>query len=343
VISTVMAGRHRISQWQTAERALCGDPGHRRYRSYRLLCLLELRARLRSARRSALPTIAASGVAIADLDGDGWPDVIFANAQGDASFVYWGSPDGFASNRRLQLPTFNASAITAVDLNHDGHPDLVFANFNKGNSYDTDSYIYWGGPDGPEANRRQSLPTSGASAIVVADLQNTGKNDLIFINGLAATNYQPPSLLYLSDRRDPYVFSRQRSLDVDAQGCDSYAAADLDLSGFPDLLIPSADGLSIYWGGTRAFQRMSRTVVTPTTAQDVRVADVNRDGYLDLVLSEWGPAHPKSRFIMVVRPDSLRSIASRCRWRAVSTPRPWLTSTAMVGWISRFPMKIIKG
>ena len=248
------------------------------------------------ARRTGLPTVAVSGVAIADLDRDSWPEVVLSNGEGGASFVYWGSPEGFLPRRRLALPTNNASAVLAADLNRDGDVDLVFAQLNLGPRLDTDSVIYWGGPRGPDAARRQGLPTSGATAVVAADLTQRGRSDLIFCNNLDGTGAETPSSLYLSDRYDPSIFSPARRIEVRTEGLNnsfngpySYSAADLNFDGNPDLIIPDNHGVFLYRGGESGYGPEHSTPITRTSAFSARLADFNRDGYLDLALSEWEP------------------------------------------------------
>jgi len=130
---------------------------------------------------------------------------------------------------------------------------------------------------------------NGASAIVVADLTRQGHNDLIFINKQDGTGGETPASLYLSDRNRPDIFSAASRIEVDTRGPDSYSAADINLDGLPDLVIPGSDGVSIYWGGDHPFQREGRTPVFSNYAFSTRLADFNRDGYLDLLPSEWTP------------------------------------------------------
>ena len=241
----------------------------------------------RSDHRTGLPTVAGFDAAAGDFDGDGWTDLAFANGEGGASFVYWGSSDGFQARRRLAMPTNHAHAVRAVDLNGDHRLELVFANFNLGSNFDTDSFMYWG--DGFDVGRRQGVPTSGASAIVVADLKKQGRSDLIFINKQNGIGGEAPSTLYYSDRQSPEIFSPARRIGVESVETSAYSAGDINLDRKPDLIIPGADGTSIYWGGGPGYGRANRTFVTSNSTLSTRLADFNRDGYLDMVLCEWHP------------------------------------------------------
>ena len=60
-------------------------------------------------RRLELPTLGASGVASSDVNGDGHPDLIFANSHDGTtydvpSYIYWGSPSGYAPYLRFANP-----------------------------------------------------------------------------------------------------------------------------------------------------------------------------------------------------------------------------------------------
>lgn len=248
-----------------------------------------------ATRRLALPTVAASDVAIGDLDQDGFQDLIFANNQGGASFVYWGSKSGFEARHRLALPTKSAKSVISVDLDGDGFIDLAFANSSEQSLFDIDSYIYWGGPGGPSADRRQALPTSGATSVVAAQLRPDTAPALIFLNKQSGRDGDTPSTLYLSDVNRPSVFDPAKGFDLETDGPNSFSAVDLNQDGWPELLVPCDEALFAYWSDKGTFKKTSRTALSTGASFSSRLADFNRDGYLDLMLSEWIPGSTTTR------------------------------------------------
>jgi len=102
------------------------------------------------------------GVSVADLDHNGYLDVICLNtnlgaddAKNQTAYIYWGEPDGFATPRRTELPSGGSGLPLAVDLNGDGNLDLVFAFPADG------AVIYWGdGTRNYSPNRKFLVPGS---------------------------------------------------------------------------------------------------------------------------------------------------------------------------------------
>ena len=92
-----------------------------------------------SSLRFTLPTgTRPSGVTVADLNGDGIPDLIVANYADDTIWVYLGNGNGkFAAPEIYptdQGPGFAGPAEVAVaDLTGDGIPDLIYADYVSGN------------------------------------------------------------------------------------------------------------------------------------------------------------------------------------------------------------------
>src|SRR5258705_13602535 len=93
-----------------------------------------------------IPSLAGGGSTLADLNGDGWLDIVIANSSDGktplvSSYIYWGSKTGFSTSRRTDLPTMGANGVAAADMNGDGFVDLVFANSTDDVTHDVPSYI----------------------------------------------------------------------------------------------------------------------------------------------------------------------------------------------------------
>ena len=240
-------------------------------------------------RKVRLPTVNAQAAALGDLNQDGQPDVVFANAKGGASYIYWGRCGEFRPNWRTAVPTRGASDCIIDDLNDDGHPDLAIAHYDdgavrnppeRGITHVTESYVYWGGPQGLDTQHRSELPTWGATGVLAADLNRDGEKDVVFFNkrdGVAPT----PAYVYWGDQNGRFDPRRRQELP---RGGGSYTASDLDQDGHVDLFLPSV----LYWGGPQGYSIRNETILS-TNGRAARTADLNRDGYLDLALAEWSP------------------------------------------------------
>ena len=75
-----------------------------------------------------LPTLGAGKSRLADLNRDGWLDLVFVNLIHNYShrldaYIYWGGP-GFRQSRRTELPTLFAHGLDVADPDADGYLDL---------------------------------------------------------------------------------------------------------------------------------------------------------------------------------------------------------------------------
>ena len=250
-------------------------------------------------RKGTLPTRAAQHSAVADLNQDGFPDIVFAlsagfweyrasGPQGYASpcRIFWGSAEGFDRNRKTDLPALGASAVAIADLNHDGWPDVVFANREKEGDPNVNSYVYWGGAKGFDPQHRTELPTHQANWVVVGDVNGDKLPDIVFANGQGNMSY-----VYLNGP-DGFAATRRWELATsEARGC---AVGDLNHDGWPEIFFTNFKTAGnplthscLYWGSAEGFSEDRRQKFETVGAWGVSLADLNHDGFAEIIISNY--------------------------------------------------------
>jgi hypothetical protein len=121
------------------------------------------------------------GIATADFNGDGRPDLAVANTDGTVTIYYALAPDRFSAPVHLQTRAQELRGIIAADLNGDGRPDVavaapysgeVFLFINHGTAFaEASSLTAW----------------AGARNLTAGDFDGDGRQDLVLggtTNGL---------------------------------------------------------------------------------------------------------------------------------------------------------------
>jgi outer membrane protein assembly factor BamB len=234
----------------------------------------------------------ASYVAIGDLNGDGKPDLAVSDsdayAPGTVS-VLIGNGDGTFQPASAYPVGQSSGTVAIADLNGDGNPDLVVVNSGGQNpSLDVTSSVsvLLGKGDGTFEPQTTFETYMGSMDVVIADFNGDAKLDL------AVANDSRGGLSVLLGNGDGTF---QPSITTfDASG-ESLAVGDLNGDGTPDLV--SVDGeydVEVSLGnGNGTFQR---DVPYPTFAlpccvtepNSEAVGDFNRDGKLDVAVSNFG-------------------------------------------------------
>jgi len=258
------------------------------------------------ADRIEFQTYMAKDVLVEDFNKDGYKDVFFTNHQqswrGEKrfgnrvidSFLYYGSPQGFSQENRVNLQTIGAWGANAADFNGDGWVDLVICNFQEAYSYEVPSFVYWNGPDGFEVTKRTPLYEHGAQGNAVADFNGDGHLDILITNmmGRSRGDYDP-SYLYLGNKDGQYNTTDRIILT----GREPYeqAMADLDDDGGVDILLANQGEIMrqeneiwIYWNRDNTFDMGYMTGLPGFRGAGVDTADLDRDGYLDVIFSSNG-------------------------------------------------------
>ncbi len=225
-------------------------------------------------------------IVAADLNGDGYPDLVVAN-NGNGNFgVFMNTADGSgAFNAEATTTMFaHANQVTAADLNGDGKMDLVLPEYGCGCAA-----VFLGNGDGTFGTENRFDIGAAPYQIAVGDLNGDGIMDL------AVTNQDPAGMgitvalgvgdgTFLAPNVTPYLTTLQTVITLSPYP--SYLSmTDLDGDGKLDLVYTNArfGTVGVMYGvGDGTFFDPVEYPVTGDSYGLV-LADVNGDGAVDVV------------------------------------------------------------
>jgi hypothetical protein len=217
-----------------------------------------------------------SGVAVADLDGDGKPDLASANRESNCVDVFLNKGDGAFGASRTYGAGRDPFTAAVADLNGDGKLDLVTPN-----RLSNDVTVLLGRGDGTFGAPVAFAAGQGPEDVAVADLNGDGKLDL------AVADIYGNSVSMLPGRGDG-TFGAPTTLASGGHYTRRVVVADLNRDGKLDLVTASYQspkGVSIFLGrGDGAFGAPT-TYSAGSGATGVAVGDLDRDGKLDLAVA----------------------------------------------------------
>jgi len=237
---------------------------------------------------------------VADLDGDGLQDVVVANFHEpggrDLTLLYGGAFDepvhvavegefeydkSREADGKPRYPAPGLTSVKAADFNQDGRMDLVAVAWSS-------DFIVVFTNLGERRFRQERYPTlPGPRDIAVADVDRDGKDDLvvtIYSSNLVAVWLQKGAGRFA------------RSAYFSSQGATPYhlRLGDLDGDGWTDLVVgnrSTSDNVAVFhnrkglfeYSGSFSPGTVRAGESTADEIRDVLLADVNRDGVLDLL------------------------------------------------------------
>ena len=272
-----------------------------------------------------VPGVPATHIAAGDLDSDGSIDLAVscfslvragggemaggARQSEPCVRVLWGDHGRFLPERstRLDAPFSIASAI--ADIDGDRNMDLAVAVHQGEKTYACESPVFFG-----LGNRRfekgKGVATEGAHDVIAVPAEKNRPAAFLFSNSRGGSlREEVPIMIYWGGADG---FAPDRRLLIPFRSGYEGTAADLDADGYVDLIAmdemhggqsAEADpfyGANIFRGAKSGFDPQNgRKVLHEENAGTSNVADLNRDGYLDIVIGEFEHASARPTELVI--------------------------------------------
>ncbi|MCS3801692.1 FG-GAP-like repeat-containing protein [Niastella sp. OAS944] len=226
-------------------------------------------------------------VAIADVDGDGKPDMVVASSNSGIVSIFRNTTTSIGAVSfapKVDLTAFNSNDIAVADLDGDGKPELLTL-YNGISNGGVSVWRNFSAPGIISFAGKTDYPTgSYPNLIKVGDLNVDGKQDIVVVNYISSSmsifrNRSTLGNIMLETKQDIATGSSPKSA----------AIGDLNGDGRPDIAIgcDTPRAICLYPGIWSDSIRLGARVEykTGTLHTDVAIGDIDGDGEVDLVFN----------------------------------------------------------
>ncbi len=249
--------------------------------------------------RLELPTSGGYGSAVADLNLDGYADIVLLSGSHTLR-VFPGGPDGPRADHSLDLqhPASGTQscimAVHAADFYRDGFLDLLALALTYDDRPETmaaSSIIFFGSADGFSQDRSQIVPTYCGGNGVVGDFNRNGYLDII-------VGDKRGHLTIFLGGPEGFSAERTRKVIMNVPTTGHINAADLTRNGWLDLVIGvgshyrrAQESIIVLYGGPDGYAiENSQTYAGGFSPGNTGIGDFNNDGYLEIAVPGYSSA-----------------------------------------------------
>ncbi|RIJ46650.1 VCBS repeat-containing protein [Maribellus luteus] len=268
--------------------------------------------------------VKASNIVIADVDADGQNDIVLSyfeqrigpageyggagESSGKAAHILWGQEKGFSVDDMTTLSAEYISATAVGDFDGDGKRDIAVAINRDRLTFTAQSVIYYGKGGRQFEKGANGIRTSGAMNAYAFPDPDNNKDLLVFSNSKEGTVREAvPASIYWGSTDG---FSVQKRTEIFMSSSYESTVADFNADGFTDMIILGAKhhghkddpwgGANIFWGSSKGmdFSKEGRSILSEDFVASSNTADLNKDGYLDLVVGAFNMSGLKTTVVI---------------------------------------------
>lgn len=252
-------------------------------------------------------TLSPTCIAVADLDASGTPDLVFGTTAGQ---IRWLRNKGARMWEAVEkIDAFPATHLLAADIDADDHVDLVLTNFEQGHAAGGEQAganqdaaqivrVMWGSANGIRQEATE-LSIGAAVATAAGDLDGDGHVDLAVAVHQGKSTFAGESVVYYGDGQRKF---ERGAATISTAGTTHVVIAPPEVDMPARMVFCNSIGgeldeavpLQLYWGGSDGLDPERMWEIPFHSGYEGSAADLNADGFVDLVLLNSGHAGESS-------------------------------------------------
>lgn len=242
---------------------------------------------------------------VADLNKDGWPDLVLSSYWDNGIRVYYGNAAGEFVNSTYYPTGVHGREVVCTDINKDGYDDIITTTSGSGNQISLHVFINKGdGTFHPKQTYPSLLDT--CREIFITDKNQDGLPDIIVSSSFpwVLFYYQQPDGRFLARYRPTYTSARVAIADVNNDHKEDLLLLYASFDNMPgsDSIVVLLNTTDTAYAPAYKLPQFAGNKLRPT---DLRLADIDRDGYQDMIMNQLDldGSYDDTVFYCTGRPD----------------------------------------